>query len=695
MRARLVLLALLVACGADAQHVGGDGLGGSGAMGPYAIGDGFPRSGGVTETITDLYDRDFRLDSSALSTSALPTCTAAVGCEMQCRVVSSAWACVDENGTTIAVTAGTGVITVTDPWGRVALDEVTGARAPRLTSAFDAVLAGAHTIVTTAYSTTHVDATYQYTIDTNPGAGSRTQVRQEGGTARELAGTYTAIGPTGASFALGLAMTATVSNAANTTHTFNLNGLTATSGAGAWTDPTTTAWKFGARSSDNAFPLAGVYESVTVYSDDKTAAELETLLNAWAALAEDASSPINHERPGQQFAIVSGRAWPYGWHLPVVTSNGMEIQPNSAGPVNAPPGSGWATDATDADSWTDVGTPTITANQAAGPFAAWRVGPSGNEADLIVDDDAGAREGLEGVLGCGDDQTVTGDYTASCYVRSGTSGTTTTDVTIAVQTNGTGSTECTFTDLTSTFVRKTCYAAVTGSPTSIKGRVLVGDAVGDTGSIIVSQCQCENRGWATAPKPNNETTSSDVWTIPETETDTWPTGETVGGEMEIVWQTDFEHPTQAYDYLMLYDDVNDSGTDHAFLMAVEYIAKDTTPVRGRVGLRPEAHSPSIPDDTDLFFDLPGPLEAGQWYIMRWRFMPAGTLTGIPRVNHYVWYDECADPATCTATTLVGSDTTGTKFASDGTTDIGYFGQRYNLHRGFTGRVARFRVSEVE
>lgn len=695
MRALLLVLAVLGAAGceqAHAQDLGDDSMmrGGMSGKGSMQM-PGGPRA--FVES--DLYARDFRLNQTAASTSSLPTCTVGVGCELQCRCVADAWACVDEAGASVAVTAGSGVIGMDTIWGRCALDEITDARAPALTSAFDAVFAGAHTVLITGYSTTHNDATYQIVFTNNPGAGSATIIREEGTTGRTLAGTYTAIGGAGASFKLGWNMTASVSSAANDAFTFNTGGVTGSSGAGAYTDPTTTVVQFGRRAA-GGLAMYGPLESVTIYSDDKTADEIEAMLHTWAGIPADASSPVLHSRPGQQFVIDGdGRAQPLGWNVPHVSSGGIELQPNSSGPTNAPAGSGWATDATDVDSWTDVGTPTITANQAAGPFAAWRVGPGSNEADLVVDNDAAAKEGLQGVLGCGDAQNVTGDYTASCYVRSGTSGTTTTEVTIAVQTDGTGSLECEFTDLTTSFVRKECYAAITGSPTSIKGRVLVGDDAADTGSVIVSQCQCENRGYATAPKPNNEATADDVWTIPETETDTWPSGETVGADIEIVFQVDFEHPTEAFDYLMLHDTINDAGDDHADFLGVEYVTKATSPVRARVALRPQNETlAGDGSDTDTFADLPGVVEAGQWYVMRFRYTPMGEVGGIPRVAHYIYWDECADPATCTATTLIGSDTTGNKYAQDDTRDIAYFGRRYDLNRGFAGRIARFTVTSL-
>jgi lysophospholipase L1-like esterase len=50
MRARLAVCVLLVACGADAQHVGGEGMG-VGAMDSRTIGSGFGRPSGVATTI--------------------------------------------------------------------------------------------------------------------------------------------------------------------------------------------------------------------------------------------------------------------------------------------------------------------------------------------------------------------------------------------------------------------------------------------------------------------------------------------------------------------------------------------------------------------------------------------------------------------------------------------------------------------
>jgi hypothetical protein len=101
MRARLVLLALLVACGADAQHVGDDGLGGSGAMGPYAIGDGFPRSGGPATTV-DLDGQVIAFADECTTTKTIYTQAPRI--PIVFTRASSAW-CIRSDGTMVLLSS--------------------------------------------------------------------------------------------------------------------------------------------------------------------------------------------------------------------------------------------------------------------------------------------------------------------------------------------------------------------------------------------------------------------------------------------------------------------------------------------------------------------------------------------------------------------------------------------------------------
>lgn len=144
----------------------------------------------------------------------------------------------------------------------------------------------------------------------------------------------------------------------------------------------------------------------------------------------------------------------------------------------------------DASAQTLVGTPTdclagtpANCNSTSGAFSTYA---GGAEADTIGDDDAASLEGMESLTA----GTATGDYTVSAFLSEGTL----TDYTLEISTDGTGGTTCTGTTLAASTERYWCTATVGGTPTFVKGRVLVGDAATDTGTIIVSQWQFEPGG---------------------------------------------------------------------------------------------------------------------------------------------------------------------------------------------------------
>lgn len=157
----------------------------------------------------------------------------------------------------------------------------------------------------------------------------------------------------------------------------------------------------------------------------------------------------------------------------------------------------WSATPLSAASWTDVGTPTINANITSGPFAVWQ---KAAECDEIVDDSGAAFEGKQSdTAGTGE-----GYVNATCYLKAGLTGTTTTKARIAITVaGGTGSTDCDFTGLTSTAARKECLALAGDTPTSIKASLLVGNAAAETGSIQACQCQLTVGAAKQPPMPSN------------------------------------------------------------------------------------------------------------------------------------------------------------------------------------------------
>ena len=99
---------------------------------------------------------------ASLSRHALPVCSTATGCAMQCTATNSGgpWLCVDENGTTVPVTQGSGGSQITDYYGHVALEDVDDTAAPQITTGndWDDFWTVPHTVVITGWSTNNTAA---------------------------------------------------------------------------------------------------------------------------------------------------------------------------------------------------------------------------------------------------------------------------------------------------------------------------------------------------------------------------------------------------------------------------------------------------------------------------------------------------------------------------------------------------------
>jgi hypothetical protein len=696
MTALALLAALLIGGPADAQSTG--------SWGRTPPGDW--RRSPMSPSVT-VYDRDFRVGSTL---GSLPDCNPDNDCELQCvAAASGVLSCTDENGAAITVTAGTGPTSVVDPYGRYALNNITAAKAPRITSANGASLEGFFannqpwTIVMTGAGNAVSNAATSPIVNMFPSAGSDVNIRSQsggsptGGDFECLINTYDATASNG--LGVGWAMQSCRYDGSSAMRSRSNANTTISDTSGTYTNPTGITWWFG-RNNAGTVDNEGYIESFTVFSTEKSDADLQALFEDWAGLNDSADSPLDFTCAGtcgESWILVGSQYQRFGVGTPPLDGDGLIL--TSAAQDNNPVASGWATDPLDASSWTDVGTPTVTVNQAAGPFGDWRAGIGGSEADLIVDNDGAVGEGKTGTLGCGDVQTATGSYTASCWIRSGTSGTTTTEARIGVVTDATGTTMCPITGLTSSFQRYDCTAAITGSPTSIKGRVLVGDADADTGSIIVSQCQCENREYATMPRASSSAIVSTGWQIPAAETATWNDGTTGGLDQEVVFKFDFVWPDES-PYIQMIFDVSQAAdhNNHSTVMFLSSTLVDSN-WHMSVATYPNTHPVDCPVEADTDTDSANqasPLAANTWYVMRFKYLPAGESGGIPRVNHYLYFDTCADPATCHATTLIGSDTTGTKCAPEDALGYAWLGRRTpGSIRPMDGRIARITVKNVK
>lgn len=719
-RPALLLLAVPVLGACLAVLVPADAGADAGGLGNIPVGDGSgtlpigdqpvgPRGGSVAV----YYDRDYR----SIDFGVIPTCSAATSCVMQCTATdaSGTWACVGPTGSSIGVTAGTSPISYSDPFGGYSLDTITAARCPKLTTASDIIgyLANDQpfTIVATATATSvgtttntifEADSTVNHDIQMrNEGSGTTFNCRFGATNAALSAGASNLTGPRS-----GWTMSSCRwdGTGAGGSGTVRVNG-SQNSATGTYTTGSGTQNVWFGRNNSGSNSSGGQYQSLTVFSVRKTDAEMTALENAWRGINPDGTDPIDYTGTGRTTYYNGTRIEPFGRGsstgvgTPVITTTGgIELEPN--GGESSPANSGWVNTPSDLASATDIGTPTVNANVAVGPSSPWAVGFGNSSADELVDDDGAASEGKLGALTCADSYTEDRFYTMSCWIRSGTTGTVTDQVRLGIVSDGTGDADCTFTDLTSTFTRKSCSARITGPPTSVRGRVLVGDADADTGSVIIDSCQCEWKQHATEQKLDQYNYDPTLWRIPAAEVATWPDGTGADGmDMEVVFQIDHAHPTgaQVGEALMLVDGDNlEASIAHSYLIYFDLI--DPANSSYQLSLATYHSDPTkctLEADTDTESAMPYVLQADTWYVARFKYTPAGTPGGIARVNHYGYVDTCADPATCHATTLIVSDTTGTKCAPDGSFGEFYFGRRSSNIRYMDGRIARVTVKGTQ
>lgn len=332
----------------------------------------------------------------------------------------------------------------------------------------------------------------------------------------------------------------------------------------------------------------------------------------------------------------------------------------------------WAADALAASTWTDVGTPTVTSGVSSGPFALWK---GSAECALIVDDDAAAFEGKQGATA----GTTAQYYNASCYLKAGTSGTTTTKARIAVTVaGGTGSVNCDFTGLTSTASRKVCpIQAVGGGITSVRASVLVGNSAAETGSIQSCQCQLTATIAPEPPEPDNTVHSATYYQT--TSAASWPDPST-GGKYELI-HTPLFNPSvdwnAAQGTYYIFDASNAGDSDHTVALIFGY----TVPGRVLAVVR------NAGTTSDLTIDgislTPGQLYASA---VEWRPVGGG------KCNLYVRHNACptTSAAACRAETIIGSDLTGLATCPEQPAKL-TIGNRYNGAVPTSGHVSAIRV----
>jgi hypothetical protein len=144
--------------------------------------------------------------------------------------------------------------------------------------------------------------------------------------------------------------------------------------------------------------------------------------------------------------------------------------------------------------WAVVSTAAVTTN-------TWDFGMGSATGDTVTDSDAVNRAGVAQSV----NSTTTGAWTASCFAQSGTSTKLAMKMTI---TGGTGTSECDFTDLSTTTQRKTCTVTAGAGVTSVRLDLLVSTAGTDTGSVKLGGCQLETGSVATSYIPTTGTAAT-------------------------------------------------------------------------------------------------------------------------------------------------------------------------------------------
>lgn len=350
----------------------------------------------------------------------------------------------------------------------------------------------------------------------------------------------------------------------------------------------------------------------------------------------------------------------------------------------------WAADPLAAATWTAVGTPTTTSNVSAGPFAVWK---KANEEDLIVDDSAAAFEGYRSLEASTYMDGGAYYFNATCFLKAGTSGTTTDSACLTFTSDGTyilrdGGTsgECCFPgSLTTTSQRFECVARVTGA-TTVKANVLVGSTAAQTGSIRTAQCQITEGPNIEQPLADNTARGNLSYSLAPG-TDSWPNA-ALGGAIEIVstplWDsTEFVSDQAVGDSTYYeFDAYLSTGTpsaDHTMVMVYDYGAINHLLVGFGTGNVSDARCDLNITGLSRVHGVDD-VTRGEW-----RALGGGLC------NVYAYHDVCAGAATsCYATTLVASNTTGTCLCP-GNPDVVRLGNRLN---GVAPTSAAFQVIRI-
>ena len=580
-------------------------------------------------------------------------------CAMQCTASLSGaqWVCKDGTGASFTVAQGSTSTTVADPWdvpviqveGSTDMPSILAANATAIQNA----IAAPHTVIATAFDHGNNQASLPFRTQL-AGSSKGIQVRSESGQARCIYSNATAT-PTSITVSSTVSPANTIGvgysmhscrkigSGASSTYIARTNGAQSTTTA--WPGDPDTALT----SADFGQGMTGQIESVTIYTTNLSDAQILAIENAYNGLSDVATRQstdalVNGRNTPAWASSSSGQFFPVGRGTARPSASGYLVEQGSGVSGST---TGWATDNLDASSWTSVGSPTVNTNVTSGPFSSWR---RAAEADRIVDADGAAFVGKQATSNCG--TTVSG-YTISCFLKAGDTGSVTTKARLAITTDGSGSTTCDKT-LTSSFTRFTCTAQVTGSPSFVKGQVLVGNAASDTGSILVAQCQCDNRDHAMSPTvasagwSGSAAQGDDNLTTSTNELLTWSKA---GHSQQIIFNPEWNSS----------DIVNAATAPTAALTVVGSGLQNF--VRGAfpAGTAPTMTTGSSTFSTTTAATSPTIL-AGHTYAFRQHWRRFGSASNA-KTFHEIFFDECTGSVSaCYATTLIGSDYSGTTIA---------------------------------
>jgi hypothetical protein len=655
-----------------------------------ALQPNLPRSAAFA--LTESYDF-----AAAAAAPSPPTCIGDAHCVALCMVdpASANWQCYDNTGAQMTgMTQGVGATyapsfaPAPDGGWFQALNHIddtsSGTAIPRIdNAAIRNIFGGDHTIIAAGYSTTDVNANGGWWGMITDG----TNVVQLRHSASQFEFLESPGGITAANNGKCLLGWCVASfRRSSGTLTVRTDG-TNSAQAGATTGNVTgsNAWYFGGGVGVCCTPagaMGGALAWTAFYNEAKTDAQIHAMEKAWYG-----ATPITSGGSGSvgtSYGTIIGKEAGDSGFVYVYSPGAYLTDPVLGIRSQNAMQNFWAADPLAAATWTDVATPTVTSNASAGPFFRWK---NTNECDLIVDDNAAAFEGKESATA----GTSSSWYNASCYLKAGTSGTTTTKARIQFVTDGTfdaGTQVCDVTGLTSTAGRYPaglgCWAWI-DNPTSVKADVLVGNATSDTGSITVCQCQLTKSAFPELPAVDNVSKGAN-W--PELDGGRGTGGIANGavrGKVEAVFQVPYtntqatpnytEHALASY----VIDAYDVTQTAHNVLLLATIQPVNDGGTHGEPGSEAIMYGPSLTyenrfDYSPYFFD------AGTFYVWSYEWQPSsGTLPdagqgvgcrGLTRL------DPCANPATCTASTII--------MQNNGTPDPRFPVGANNLNSGLLG-----------